>query len=96
MAGDSTLIVVFFFRTPRSAPHFTTRPRAQPITERMQWGRRGDQATENARHKTPRHGVEERPRLSRGKRGAGLGFPMGCGESPQKIGMVGCETSRRS
>ena len=26
--------------------------------------------------------------------GAGLGFSMGYGESPQKIGVVGCETSR--
>lgn len=24
------------FRTPRSAPHFTTQPRVQPNTERMQ------------------------------------------------------------
>jgi hypothetical protein len=42
-----------FSRTPRSAPHFTTRPRVQPKnTGRLQWGsrtRRGDQAIENAR-----------------------------------------------
>jgi hypothetical protein len=48
-----------YFRTPRSAPLFTTQPRVQPDTERMQWGQRGDQAIENARYTTPRHGLEE-------------------------------------
>ena len=47
---------LWFSRTPRSAPLFTMQPRVQPSTERMQRGRRGDQATENARHMTPRHG----------------------------------------
>jgi hypothetical protein len=35
------------------------------------------------------------PLINKGtKRGAGLGFPMAYGESPQKIGLWGCETSR--
>jgi hypothetical protein len=44
----------------------------------------------------PPQRVEERPRIKfQGtKRGASLGFSRVSGESPQKIGMVGCETSR--
>jgi hypothetical protein len=39
--------------------------------------------------------VGRTPLINKGtKRGAGLGFPMAYGESPQKIGLWGCETSR--
>ena len=54
-------VCVYYSCTPRSAPHFTTQPRAQPVTGRVQWGRRGDQATENARHDDPPSQLEERP-----------------------------------
>ncbi|KAF8223136.1 hypothetical protein L208DRAFT_559920 [Tricholoma matsutake] len=39
--------------------------------------------------------VRRTPLIIKGKkRGAGLGFSMAYGESPQKIGLWGCETSR--
>lgn len=77
-----------FFRTPRSAPHFTTQPRVQPNTERMQRDQRGDQATENACYMTPPQRVEERPR---DKRGTGLGFPM---RAPRHLGWWGAKRRR--
>ena len=47
------LTMSLIFRTPRSAPHFTTQPHVQPNTEWLQWDQRSDQAIENARYTTP-------------------------------------------
>lgn len=83
------------FRTPRSAPHFTHNLVSNQAPCGLQWERRGDQATENARHGSPATGGRTPSKKFQGtKRGAGLGFSRVSGESPQKIGMVGCETSR--
>ena len=91
VAGNSTHIAFVFFRTPRSAPHFTTQPRAQPFTGRVQWGRRGDQAAENVRHKTPRHRWKSAP----GCRGATMvqvwGSPWHVERAPRKLGWWGAK-----
>ena len=38
-----------FFRTPRSAPHFTTQPRVQPLPDDMQWTLRRSSDRKRAR-----------------------------------------------
>ncbi len=48
----------------------------------MQWDRRGDQATENARHMIPPPRVEERPRLSRELTWSGFGVLHGIWREP--------------
>jgi hypothetical protein len=73
------------FRTPRSAPHFTTQPRVQPAPSVCD-GLRGDQAIENAR--SPRHGWKN-VSIIENERSAGLGFSIG--ECPQKIGWWGAK-----
>lgn len=83
------------FRTPRSAPHFTR----NLVSNQAPSGCNGKDAAikrPKTRAMAPPQRVEERPRLycQGTKRGAGLGFSRVSGESPQKIGMVGCETSR--
>lgn len=78
-----------FFRTARSAPHFTTQPRVQPYHGWMERGQRGDQATENARYATPHGGQEERPRLSRERTWSGFGVLHGMWREPPENWVVG-------
>ena len=81
----------FFFRTPRSAPHFTTQPRVQPNTERMQWGQRGDQATENARYATPRSGWKNALDCQGTNVVRVWGSPWDVERAPRKLGWWGAK-----
>ena len=76
------LLLFNFFRTPRSAPHFTTQLRVQPWPDVCS-GLRGDQATENARR--PRHGWKNAS-IIENEHSAGLGFSIESERAPRKLG----------
>jgi hypothetical protein len=80
-------------RTPRSAPHFTRNTVSnQHCTDAMGKTRRS--SDRKRAPEIPRSRWKNALDCQGNSRGAGLGFSMVSGESPQKIGMVGCETSR--
>ena len=74
--------IVVIFRTPRSAPLFTTQLRVQPSPDACK-GPRGDQAIENARD--PRRGWKNAS-IVENERSVGLGFSMGSERAPRKLG----------
>ena len=81
--------IFIIFRTPRSAPLFTTQLRVQPSPDVCN-GPRGDQAIENARG--PRRGWKNASIVENDRR-AGLGFSI-MERAPRKLG--GGERSKQT
>ena len=84
----------FFSHSSFSPPfHRATSCPTRPRADAMGSTRRSSDRKRALHDPPPR--VGRTPLIIKGtKRGAGLGFSMAYGESPQKIGLWGCETSR--
>lgn len=94
MAFHGTRTACIFSHSSFSPPfHRATSCPTRHRTDAMGSTRRSSDR-KRALHDPPLR-VRRTPLIIKGtKRGAGLGFSMAYGESPQKIGYWGCETSR--